>query len=242
MSVKKNIPNAITSLNLVCGVIGIIFTLSQHKPEIAFYFMLAAVAFDFLDGFAARMLGAYSEMGKELDSLADMVSFGVLPSMMMLETYASGGHGLSIIWAAPILIAVFSALRLAKFNVDERQHESFIGLPTPSAALICGSLCALSASEGLGWIGESIWLIPAISLALCYLLVCEMPMFSFKFGKEIEADTVTKMLRYALLSIAAIVAVLVLFFGLPWPAIILGIFLVYILENALFQLLSAKND
>ena len=226
MSVKKHIPNAITSLNLLCGVIGIILTLDYNNLDIAFLLMLSAVFFDFCDGLAARMLGAYSEIGKELDSLADMVSFGVLPSVMMYKWYSLSVQGPwhNLAWV-PLLLAVFSALRLAKFNLDERQHESFIGLPTPACALICGSFCTLNV--------VSVWVIPVFTLLFCSLLVCEIPMFSFKFGRDIQTGSITKMKRYAIVSIAAIVVIVVVVTGLPWQAIITGVLLSYILENAL---------
>lgn len=226
MSVRKHIPNAITSLNLLCGVIGIILTLNCKSLELAFFFMLAAVVFDFCDGLAARLLGAYSEIGKELDSLADVVSFGVLPSVMLYKWYSLSVEGPwhNLVWV-PLLLAVFSALRLAKFNLDERQHDSFIGLPTPACALICGSFCTLHVA--------SVWIIPLFTLVFCWLLVCEIPMFSLKFGKDIHADAVTRMKRYAIVSIAAIVVVIVFVLGLPWQAIITGVLLAYILENAL---------
>ena len=225
MSVKQHVPNAITSLNLICGVIGIWFTLARGDCPTALYFMLAAVVFDFCDGLTARLLGAYSEIGKELDSLADVVSFGVLPAAMMLITYNKlGGNPAWLGWSA-LLIAVFSALRLAKFNTDKRQHENFIGLPTPASALICASLCCVLRSQA--------WIIPAASVALSYLLVCELPMFSFKFGKDIDADLNTRMKRYAIISISVIWAVVVPVAGLPWQTIITGVLLIYILENAL---------
>ena len=124
MNIIKHIPNTITSMNLLCGVMGVIFTF-QGKFDIAFYMMLAGALCDFCDGLAARALKAYSELGKQLDSLADMVSFGTLPALilhrLMLET-----QGESVWCYIPLLIAVFSALRLAKFNIDERQSENFI--------------------------------------------------------------------------------------------------------------------
>ncbi len=246
MSLKKHIPNAITSLNLLCGVIGIIalFLPELHGTSyVPFIFMLAAVLFDFCDGLAARLLGAYSPVGKELDSLADVVSFGVLPALMMYFNCSLFADGIAgyLVWI-PLLIAVFSALRLSKFNLDERQHSSFIGLPTPASALICGSLCCL-----LTYLPESFdaaipWIIIGVSVVLCFLLVCELPMFSFKFGKDINADMSTRMLRIAIVSISAIIIVLVVAFKLPWQAIILGILLAYILENALFHLLKPKDS
>lgn len=236
MSIRKHIPNAITSLNLVCGVIGIIIAM-QGCMETAFLLMLAAMVFDFCDGLAARLLKVQSPCGKELDSLADVVSFGVLPAIMMLKSYDKPSGILGILIIFPLVIAVFSALRLAKFNIDERQHESFIGLPTPACALICGSLCCLMA-HGSGMLYSSVWFIPAVSAVLCFLLVCELPMFSFKFGKDIKADPVTRMKRIAIVSISAIIVVMVVTFRLPWQSIILGILLAYILENVLFRLLA----
>ncbi len=234
MSVKKHIPNTITSLNLLCGVIGIWFVFSLENTRMAFLCMLAAVVFDFCDGLAARLLKAYSEIGKELDSLADVVSFGVLPSAMMSVTYGHVAGKQDFLAWIPLMIAVFSALRLARFNVDERQHESFIGLPTPSCALVCASMCCLIEGEGtVGPIVGSWWFIPLVSVILCYLLVSGIPMFSFKFGVGHKSDTVTKMKRTAFFSISAIVIIVVVLLSFPWPAIILGVLLAYILENAL---------
>ena len=156
MGIVKNIPNTITSMNLLCGVLGVIASLNG-RLELAFVLMISAAAFDFCDGLAARLLKAYSnqsgqrsadhgggavpdsavllkaysEIGKELDSLADDVSFGVLPAVML---FSVSGTDIVVLKYLPLLLAVFSALRLAKFNLDERQHDSFIGLPTPAAA------------------------------------------------------------------------------------------------------------
>ena len=212
MALKKHIPNAITSLNLLCGVIGIVLYFKNN--DLAFAAMLAAVAFDFCDGLAARLLGVISPRGKELDSLADVVSFGVLPAIMMagMADYLYQGGPWRWLCAIPLLIAVLSALRLSKFNLDERQHESF----TP------------------------FWVFPAVAAVLCFLLVCELPMFSFKFGKDMKADVATRMLRYAIISISIIIIVLVILLRLPWPAIILGVLLAYILENALYCLFKPK--
>ena len=138
MRIVKHIPNTITCLNLLSGVMGII-VLFGGRPDQAFFLMLAAAVFDFCDGLAARALGAYSELGKELDSLADMVSFGVLPAMMLFV-----GTSHPYLRFVTLLLVAFSALRLAKFNLDERQHASFLGLPTPASAMICGSLICYS--------------------------------------------------------------------------------------------------
>lgn len=132
---KSWIPNAITSMNLIIGCLGIYAILTGSSYE-AIYFVLAAGLLDFADGFAARMLNVQSAIGKELDSLADLVSFGLLPSFFMLNRI---GDAAMFEWVA-LLIAVFSAIRLAKFNIDESQSDSFKGLPTPANAIMLTSL------------------------------------------------------------------------------------------------------
>ena len=139
MTIRKYLPDFLTAMNLVCGLIALTYAFGD-RPDIAFYLMLAAAVFDFSDGFAARALKAYSDLGKELDSLCDLVSFGVLPAVMLHRQMLSSGNSGWLCWI-PLLLAVFSALRLAKFNVDERQHASFIGLPTPAAAMLCAAFC-----------------------------------------------------------------------------------------------------
>lgn len=132
----RQIPNFLTCLNLAIGCVGIYYVLTGQKPE-AFYFVMAAGVFDFLDGFAARLLKVQSEIGKQLDSLSDMVSFGLLPSFFMLKWLIQMDS--DYYWMA-LIIAVFSALRLAKFNIDDTQSDSFRGLPTPANAIMLTSL------------------------------------------------------------------------------------------------------
>ena len=179
MNVKRIIPDAITCCNLLCGGIAIIFAL--HNAFIgAFVFILAGAFFDFFDGMSARLLKAPSPIGIQLDSLADDITFGLAPSMMLFS------------WLRPVLgwwallallMAAFSALRLAKFNVDERQHESFIGLATPANAIFWGSLSCLPVSVlAYDWMA---WVFIGISIVSCWLLNAEIPFFSFKsFRKE----------------------------------------------------------
>ena len=135
---KKHIPNFLTCLNLAIGCVGIYYTLKGDGIE-AFYFVIAAGLFDFLDGFAARMLKVQSEIGKQLDSLSDLVSFGLLPSFFMLQWLQESS---AYFWVA-IIIAVFSAIRLAVFNLDESQSDSFKGLPTPANAIMLTSFIFL---------------------------------------------------------------------------------------------------
>lgn len=193
MNIKKHIPNTITLLNLTCGVLGIIASLRGYW-HFAIYLMVAAAIFDFLDGMFARLLKAYSEIGKQLDSLADMVSFGVLPGLIMFELLENSyDHPLTrfgFIFATSIpafLIPALSGLRLAKFNIDTRQSDSFIGVPTPANALFIASISAILHGifscncmvmhQILGsWITLSI-----ISIVFSLLLVAEIPLFALKF-------------------------------------------------------------
>ncbi len=132
MSITRHIPNVFTSLNLLSGCIGIVYVTSG-RLEFAAFFVWIGAFFDFLDGFSAKLLKVSSPMGKEHDSLADMVTFGVLPSVVVFKLLE--GQGSDYIPYAAFLIAIFSALRLAKFNVDTNQREVFIGFPTPANAL-----------------------------------------------------------------------------------------------------------
>ncbi len=136
---KKHIPNILTSLNLVIGSAGIFYVLTIGS-DYAFYFVVIASVFDFFDGFVARLLEVKSDFGKELDSLADLVSFGLLPAFFMMRWI---GEFSEFSWVA-ILIAVFSALRLAKFNLDDSQPDNFEGLPTPANALMLTSMIFLN--------------------------------------------------------------------------------------------------
>ena len=232
MIIRKAIPNTITSLNLLCGVLGVMFTFND-RPDIAFYMMLAAAAFDFMDGLAARALNAYSDIGKELDSLCDVVSFGVLPSLMLYRTMVNLS-GAGIFCCLPLILAVFSALRLAKFNIDERQHSSFLGLPTPAAAMICGALCCYvhmePASAVARWCAAP-WVLPLLACVLSALLVCEIPMFAMKFGGGIESDRRTRVKRIAFLAVAVVGTVVTIALGQHWSLAVLIAFLGYILVN-----------
>jgi len=186
MSIKQHIPNTITLLNLVCGACAVILSLWGHFLS-AFLFMLASAIFDFFDGFAARLLHSYSNIGKELDSLADVISFGLVPSIMFFSWYYTDNHTISALSFVPLMIAAFSALRLAKFNLDERQTTDFIGLATPLCALLVGSMVAygqicrsFGASSAVLYLISTSWFIPVLSIVLSLLLISEIPMFSLK--------------------------------------------------------------
>lgn len=227
MSLKKYIPNSITSMNALAGGIGVVFAL-QGRPDYAFICMLAAAIFDFCDGLAARMLNAYSPMGKELDSLADMVSFGVLPAVTLIGTMQLKGAD-SWTEVIPLFLAVMSALRLAKFNVDERQSTDFIGVATPTAAMICGSLCYFSLhSAALDSLAGTPWFLPAVAVVLGLLLVSEIPMFGMKVAKGHKLMD-AKRIVFLCLAVAAVL--FVIFVGCNWSLAVLLIFTLYILEN-----------
>jgi len=227
MGIIRHIPNSITSMNLLSGCFATIFAL-QGNFKTAFLCIIAGAVFDFCDGLAARALKAYSPMGKELDSLADMVTFGVAPAMIMFRFQAESNFLVYL----PLLIAVFSGLRLAKFNIDTRQSENFIGLATPSCALICGSL--IYASEIYpalyDFLTAKSYIVPMISLVLCYLLICEIPMFSFKFKSLKWADNSA---RFSFLALAAILGIAVLVLDLNWSVFVLAVFTAYILVNVI---------
>jgi CDP-diacylglycerol--serine O-phosphatidyltransferase len=178
--ILQYIPNTITSLNLLCGALGIVF-ICRGRIDIAFWLLVTASVFDFLDGFAAWLLNAYSPLGKELDSLSDEVSFGLLPAFMLYHIYLPVAPQT---WMAfiPFIVAVFSALRLAKFNMDERQTNRFLGLPTPANAMIIAA-ASFYTLQNPSWAAfmKSVWFIPCISVVLSLLLVSNLPMFSLKF-------------------------------------------------------------
>jgi len=187
-----NIPNALTCCNLICGCIACGCAFYGHYPHAVLMIVIGAV-FDFFDGMVARALGISSPIGKELDSLADVVTFGVAPGTILFFLF----HEVhcpellmpvkKLIPYTAFLMAAFSALRLAKFNLDERQHQQFIGLPTPANALFWGSLV----------LGEHAFLVSLkfnavflflFMLLFCFLLICEVPMLALKFKNFTWAD------------------------------------------------------
>ena len=188
---KKHIPNTVTCCNLISGCIATWFAF-QGRADMALLFIVIGAVFDFFDGMSARLLGVSSPIGKELDSLADDITFGFAPSAIVFDYLRPETELLPYV---VFVMAAFSALRLAKFNLDERQALGFIGLPTPANALFWGSLIV-----GAGdWMKTAPFIGPNLSLVIlagvlisCWLLVCEIPMFALKFkhwgwkGNEIK--------------------------------------------------------
>lgn len=185
MSIKKHIPNTITCCNLISGCIATSFAFGG-SPKLALLWIIIGAMFDFFDGMSARLQHVSSPIGKELDSLADDVTFGVAPativfSQLYVMEYPSFLESLRpVLPYAAFIIAAFSALRLAKFNLDERQSTSFIGVPTPANALFWGSLIVFN-PEWLTVHSWSLFIILALILITSYLLVCELPLFALKF-------------------------------------------------------------
>ena len=183
--ITRNIPNTITCCNLISGCIA---TLSAFMGEVhmALLWIIIGAIFDFFDGMSARLLHVSSPIGKELDSLADDITFGMAPAAMVFYEMGIMEYPAFLAPVQPympfvaFLIAAFSALRLAKFNLDERQAMGFIGLPTPANALFWGALLV-----GAGdFIENTTWMVPAVIVMIllsCWLLVSEIPMFALKF-------------------------------------------------------------
>lgn len=236
MNILRHLPNTITCLNLISGGMAVIFAFRDDFDSALGFVILAAV-FDFLDGFTARLLHAYSETGKELDSLSDVVSFGLAPSLILynyLEGFTSGIH--QYICYFPLLMAAFAALRLARFNLDTRQSEGFLGLPVPASALCAASLTAFAGHYG--HIANSFlannWAIPATVIILSALMVSELPMFSMKFKSLAWKDNAE---RFTFLCIIIPVAAILLLLKIHWTGIVFFIFAFYIIWNAAAALL-----
>jgi len=173
----SQIPNSLTCANLFCGCMGLV-GLQQNKPDEVIYWVGGALLFDFLDGFAARLLGVQSPMGKELDSLADMVSFGVLPAFLMQAIWLK--LPINVAWSyQSFAIAIFSAVRLALFNLDERQKTGFIGVPTPANTLFVIGIW-YTFLQNTAWFS---WpLLCGLTWFSALSLVAQMPLLALKFS------------------------------------------------------------
>lgn len=240
------IPNLLTLMNLACGTLAAIFAIDGDLGRAAIFILIAAV-FDFFDGMAARALKAYSDVGKELDSLADVVSFGVAPGMILftIMEHALFGENLPlqqisggiIDWTmllSVLMIPVFSAYRLAKFNTDTRQTVNFLGLPTPANAIFWASLGLMSGFSGNEELLQLLFkpgnLLVAVILT-SLLLVSEIPMFSLKFsGFGFSGNWY----RYIFLAAAVILILISWVFA---PALII---LLYISLSLSFYLLKVE--
>ncbi|MDB4121767.1 CDP-alcohol phosphatidyltransferase family protein [Flavobacteriaceae bacterium] len=228
----KQIPNIITSLNLLCGCVAIMFAVSGDLVSASF-FAFAGIFLDFFDGLAARVLNAQSQVGLQLDSLADVVTSGVLPGIVMVQLlsealtgtsldistiFSSTSNNTSIESYLPfigLLIAVASGYRLAKFNVDIRQTTSFIGLPVPANTLLILSLPLIISFQASQQIAEVIltpWFLIIITLVSCVLLNAEIPLFGLKFKTWNFKDNAV---RYLFLISSILLLVVLKFIAIP---------------------------
>ena len=205
------LPNMLTLANLCAGAAAVIFALQYHAYETAFWLIIVAAVCDFFDGFAARLLGQTSPLGVQLDSLADDISFGLAPAAVMYDLYihSTSYYNLSADVMEPLrfvvlIIAAFSALRLAKFNIDTTQTTEFEGLPTPANALMLMSLATLVEQGEVAISQEHILL---IAVAASLLLISPIRMFALKFkGFGLRGN----MLRYGFLAVALLIIIFLL--------------------------------
>ena len=227
MWLKNNIPNMITSMNLLCGCMSVM-AVANNETDVAGLFIFLAAGFDFLDGMAARLLNARTDIGKQLDSLADMVSFGLAPGLIMFHLISQaaeiGYPQSSLATNLPYLalaIPVLSAWRLAIFNVDVRQEDRFIGLPTPANAMLLASIPMIMAYQIhfssnivhsiLGFMFNP-FILALLSLIMSILLVANIPLFALKFK---DFSWVRNKIRYTFIAAALILFALLQFTAVP---------------------------
>lgn len=230
MNLKAQFPNFITLLNLLSGVLGILWVL-EGQVVYGAYFVVLSAGFDFLDGFVARLLKVQSAMGKELDSLADVVSFGVLPGILLYSLTKEQTDSQFLPYLT-LIVPMLSAYRLAKFNLDTRQSDRFIGLPTPANALLLSTLPHLVAQwpELAPWITSPIALV-LFAWATSILLVSELPLIALKFKNSNFADNTY---RYTLLCFGAFCFAWLQLAGIPL------IISAYLLLSGIEQVLLKK--
>ena len=240
---KRHLPNLITLLNLACGTVAIVFAL-EGQWQWAVYLALAASVFDFLDGFTARMLKAYSETGKQLDSLADMVSFGVVPAVFIYILFKelflnlpdeAGTFYRQLQWVvlvSVLIVPAFSAIRLARFNTEEDHGTFFYGLPTPAHTLFwTGIFWQFKQSGSLFGTPLNMFFMWAIMLIMAFHMILPVPMYSLKFEHfRLRGN----LIRYLLLFLAVVILLLT---GLGGISLVI---LVYILLSLLNLLLAGR--
>jgi CDP-diacylglycerol--serine O-phosphatidyltransferase len=223
------IPNIMTLGNLLCGCLGIVFTFEGNLLWASYLIFIAGIL-DFLDGFVARLLNQHSEIGKQLDSLADMVTFGVLPSFIiakliqisttkntvlsdLLPTNLLSQIHLPTLAYAAFILALFSCLRLAKFNIDTRQSDSFIGVPTPANAFVVAAFpLILEFNPEFKYIILNSTTLIAYTLIMSYLLISEIPLFALKFK---SFSWVSNQIKYIFLILSVILLVALQFVAIP---------------------------
>ena len=237
-AIKKNIPNIITLANLTCGLLSIIFAF-QGNLKLAALYIFAGAFFDFFDGLAARLLKVNGELGRQLDSMADMVTFGVAPGFILFHFMYELKHDIIFRIATTdnlflpellaLLIPIFSAYRLANFNIDTRQTTSFIGLPTPALAIFIAAFPLIDFNQFPMFI--NIQFLTIISIILPLLLIIKLPLFSLKHDKNKDMNT-----RLNIFRIILMLSTVVLFFVFQFaavPFIVILYLILSILNNIL---------
>jgi CDP-diacylglycerol---serine O-phosphatidyltransferase len=234
-SILRHLPNLLTTFNLFCGCLAVVFVFSGNIPVFS-VLIAASLIFDFLDGFTARRLNAYSDIGKELDSLADMVTFGLVPGAIMYHLFINsvpynllnGGLLVKTAGFLPFIITVFSALRLAKFNIDTRQTASFLGMPTPAVTIFtCGLALVIEYDTfHLTPLILNSYFLAGVSMVICFLLVSEIPLFALKFPTFSIKDN---RLQYSFLLLCIVAFVLLKFNAVP------VIIILYLVLSLLFN-------
>ena len=248
---KKNIPNIITCCNLICGCIATAFAFHRGFT-LAFIFILLGAVFDFFDGMVARLLNVSGKFGLELDSLADDITFGLAPSAMIFTlfwhvqypAFMGNAFFFKVLPFTAFLMAAFSALRLAKFNLDERQHLGFIGMPTPANAIFWGGLISSCQAWLIGPHFNALFLFLFMILS-CWLLVCEVPMFALKFKNLSWKDNKIKFVFAILVVlILAVSAGIGAQSGCVWQTVSLGMSVcigLYVIMSIVASLLPSEE-
>jgi len=247
MNIKKHIPNLLTLGNLLCGTIATIFAV-QGEFVFAALLVIAGILFDFLDGFAARLLHVSGELGKQLDSLADMVTSGVVPGIIMfrllqdenvfmndndlnsLEQFSFNFNVNDVLPFLGLLLTLGACYRLAEFNIDTRQSDSFIGLPTPAMSLFVISLPLIQEYSSIDFVQNIIannYFLIAVTIVLTYLMNAELPLFSLKFK---EYSVKNNVIKYLFLVVSLCMIIFLQYLSIP--LIILVYVILSIFSNA----------
>ena len=243
MSITKHIPNFITLMNLLAGIISIYLGMKGELQLSAALIFLAAIM-DFLDGMLARVLNAKSPIGAQLDSLADIVSFGVAPAFVFFHTInmvleMNGQSDLDFLAFSAFVVPLFSAIRLAKFNIDENQTSSFIGLPTPAAGLLLASfpimiIVCLADNKGFYYdLSTNAYFLVAVAIISSLLMVSRLPMFALKFTSISWVENQT---RYIFIILSVFLIILLKLAAIPL------IILMYVLISIVMAFSNTKPD
>lgn len=243
MKIFRHIPNLITLLNLLSGIFAILYV-AEGQLTMASWMIFLAALLDFFDGFSARLLKAYSPLGAQLDSLADVVSFGVAPALILFSLIKIS-HGLPVVmWGnhnvipyVALIVPLFTALRLAKFNIDERQTDSFIGLPSPASGLLLASLPLvreqLYASQSLFYmVITNTYFYLGLAVTMSVLMVSELPLFGLKFKSfKLKGNEI----RFFFLTSTAVLLITLQFVAIPF------IILSYLLLSLIVYLIDIQS-